>query len=356
MTRDQLISLFFLALLIFVIREIFLIFSPFFGPLFWSALLAFAFYPIFQGLKKMLKIHETLAAAGCTLAIFLIITPPLVILIVNLTGQAIELYQRTAGYIREGHLEKLIDDIRTLPWIQKIQAEIFQWDPIKKNASDWLLGSARRLTNLTASQVGLLTKNIFFVVLNFLLVVFLTFVFLKDGEKIYDFIFQIAPMEERNKRYVFGQINETFSAVLRGQILTSMTQAVVAGVFFWVLGLPVPIFFAAATFLAGLIPVVGASSIWGPLVVYLYLIHEQQKAIILFLFGFLVISLIDNFMKPALIGEKTKLPYFLLFFGILGGIRLYGLIGIFLAPVLLSLFFALVKIYQEQFLSTHRFS
>jgi predicted PurR-regulated permease PerM len=74
------------------------------------------------------------------------------------------------------------------------------------------------------------------------------------------------------------------------------------------------------------------------------------KAVILFVFGAFVISVIDNVMKPALIGEKTRLPYFLLFFGILGGLKLYGLMGIFIAPVVLSLFFALVKIYQEKFL------
>jgi predicted PurR-regulated permease PerM len=77
---------------------------------------------------------------------------------------------------------------------------------------------------------------------------------------------------------------------------------------------------------------------------------RHGKAAILFIFGALVISLIDNLMKPALIGERTRLPYFLLFFGIFGGIKLYGLMGIFIAPVVLSLFFALVKIYQEKYL------
>ena len=210
------------------------------------------------------------------------------------------------------------------------------------------MNTSKAIGNFAAAQAGALTKNIFLVGLNLFLMVFLIFIFLKDGPKIYDFIYQIAPLEERNKKSIFNQMSGTLAAVIRGQLLTSVTQALSAGLIFWVLGLPLPILFASATFLTSMIPVLGASSVWVPLVIYLVTLQQYHRAAVLFVFGVLVISLIDNLMKPALIGEKTKLPYFLLFFGILGGIKLYGLMGIFLAPVVLSLFFALVKIYQEK--------
>ena len=101
MTRNQFISFCFIALFLFVVYEIFLILSPFFRALFWSAILAFAFYPIYENLKRMLKLHETLAAILMTLVIFLVVVPPVVILVTNLTGQAIELYQAATAYIRE---------------------------------------------------------------------------------------------------------------------------------------------------------------------------------------------------------------------------------------------------------------
>ena len=109
--------------------------------------------------------------------------------------------------------------------------------------------------------------------------------------------------------------------MIRGQLLTSFTQSVVAGTVFWILGLPLPVFFAILTFITALIPVVGASAVWIPLAVYLATHDAMSKAIMLTVFGLLVISLIDNVMKPAIIGEKTRLPYFLLFFGILGGLK-----------------------------------
>ena len=99
-----------------------------------------------------------------------------------------------------------------------------------------------------------------------------------------------------------------------------------------------------------MIPVLGAASIWLPLVIYLALSGFIIKAIILAGVGLLGISLLDNIIKPAIIGERTKLPYFLLFFGIMGGLKFFGLMGIFLAPVVLSVFFALIRIYRQQYL------
>ena len=349
MTREQFISLFFIALLVFVIFQIFMIFSPFLQSIFWAAILAFTFYPLYERWRRRLKPRETLAAITMTVVIYLLVVPPVVLLGLKITQQAVELYQSASNYIRTGQLEKLIEEIRSLSFIQKIEARVFQWDPLKESMTSWILTTTRSIGNYAAAQAAKLTRNLLIVSLNLFLMSFLLFIFLKDGEKIYRFIYRIAPLEEPNKKSIFKQINETFAAVIRGQLLTSMVQAIVAGIIFWALRLPLPILFASLTFLTSLIPVAGASAVWLPLVIRLVMLHHYGKAVILFLFGAFVISVIDNVMKPALIGERTKLPYFLLFFGILGGIKLYGLMGIFIAPVVLSLFFALIKIYQEKY-------
>ena len=350
MTRDQFISLFFIALLLFIVYQFLMILSPFFRAFFWSAILAFGFYPLYERLKRKLKTHEILAAGLMTFLIFLLVIPPVILLVINVGTQAIELYQLATDYISQGGIEKLIEQIRSLHLVQSLEAQILQWEPLKQNLTEWILSTSRAIGNFATGQAATITKNLLLVLLNTMLMTFLLFIFLKDGNKIYKFIYQIAPLEEKTRKAVFGQINETFAAVIRGQLLTSITQALVAGIVFWLLGLPLPLFFAAATFLVGLIPVVGASAVWVPLAFYLVATHQYIKAGILFVIGTLVISLIDNIMKPILIGERTRLPYFLLFFGILGGIKLYGLMGIFIAPVVMSLFFSLIKIYQEKYL------
>lgn len=349
MKREQFIAYFFIALLIFVVIEVIRIFSPFFDAIFWAAILTFAFYPLYTRLRSHLLGHETLAAVLMTFLIFLTVVPPLILVFVNLTTQAIDLYQLASNYIRDGRFEALVEQIRSWQIIEKIESNVMQWEPLKERTTEWILTSTKAIANFSVAQVGVITKNIFFVGLNMILAFVLVFIFLKDGQNIYEFIYQITPLTEKDKKAIFGQINETFAAVIRGQILTSLTQSAVAGLIFGLLGLPAPIFFAMVTFMSSLIPMFGTWAVWLPFVIYLVAAHEIAKAVILFVVGIGVISLIDNFMKPVLIGEKTKLPYFLLFFGIMGGLKLYGLMGIFLAPVILSLFFVVVKIYRESF-------
>lgn len=349
MKKEQFISYFFVALLVFIVVQVFRIFLPFFQAIFWAAILAFGFYPAYARIRNSLGRHETLSAAISTGILFLIVVPPIVIIFINLTNQAIDLYQAASAYVREGHLEALIERLRSWHVIEGIEHKVVEWEPLKQNATSWVLNTSRNVANFTVGQAGIITKNIVFITLNAILTFFLIFIFLKDGEKIYTFVYQTAPLEDSNKVSIFRIINDTFSAVIRGQILTSITQAIVAGITFALLGIPAPIFFAVATFLISMIPIMGAQAIWLPLTIYLFVTHHTIKGVILAIVGVFGISLIDNIMKPAIIGEKTKLPYFLLFFGILGGMKVYGLIGIFLAPVILSIFFALIKIYQEKF-------
>lgn len=349
MERNQLISLCFIALLVFVLYQVALIFAPFMEAIFWSAILSFAFFPLYSQLRARARLSETTSAMLMTALILLMVIPPLVLIVINLTSQAIDLYQAISAYIREGRLEHLIDQLRSLSLVQKLETNVLEWGPIKESASAWILNTSRFVANFAVSQAGTITKNILMIVLNTILTSVLVFIFLKDGSRIYNFFYQIVPLESGTKELILGEVNGAFAAVIRGQLLTSITQAALAGAAYTILGLPAPIFFAAATFLATLIPFFGAVGIWLPLVIYLVMIQSYIKAIILALFGILVISLVDNIIKPALIGERTRLPYFLLFFGILGGLNLYGLMGVFLAPVLLVTFFALAKIFKEKY-------
>ena len=157
------------------------------------------------------------------------------------------------------------------------------------------------------------------------------------------------PMSKKNKTVLARKINETFSSVIRGQFTTCIVQGALAGFAFWILGLPLPFFFGFLTFLTSMIPLTGAATVWIPFTAYLFLTHQTGKGIALAIIGTFGISLSDNLLKPVLIGEKTKLPIFLLFLGILGSMKLYGFAGIFLGPVVLSLFFALAKIYREEY-------
>ena len=351
MKQEQLVSYFFVALFIFIVYQLLLIFLPFFGPIFWAAVLAFAFYPIYTNNQRALILNPSLACLLATFFVIIIVIFPTAFVIVSLMKEAIQLYYRLSNYINTGNPEHLIERARqsiNSEWVQKLWVN---WEPFKEHFFDFLLKGSKEIGNVAALQLAALTRNLIFWILDLLLTAFLLFFFFRDGGRIYQFVYRVIPMAKKNKIVLSKHINETFSAVIRGQLVTSIVQATIAGLIFWILDLPLPFLIGFLTFLTSMIPVTGAATIWAPFAIYLLASGDLTRGLILAVVGALGISLIDNFLKIILIGEKTKLPVFLLFLGILGGLKLYGFTGIFLAPIVLSLFFALVKIYQEEYLS-----
>ena len=149
-------------------------------------------------------------------------------------------------------------------------------------------------------------------------------------------------MTRENKEVVFQRLAGTVSAVVRGLVVTGGVQGILAGAAFWTLGVPYPLFLGLLIAFLALIPIGGAVLVWLPSAAYLFFSGSWGKALTLFLWGALVISMVDNFLKPLLIGEKTKLPTLFLFLAILGGLVFYGFIGVFLGPVILALFLTFV--------------
>ncbi len=351
--RKKIILVFFFALLLFVVYQLLRIFSPFFQTFFWGAMLSFAFYPVYQFFKKLLK-NETFAAFVTTAAIVLAVFPPTFVVFTNLLGQTLEFYKEVHGYVKGGGVESLLQTIQSYGWFQIVQEKVSTSDLSQGTLSDLLLKATKMLANFATAQLASITKNVFLIPVNVLLIVFFLFFLIRDGEKIYRFIYELTPMEENDRKAVFSKINDVFSGVIRGQFFTSIMQGILAGLSFFFLRLPAPLFFGVATFFTSTIPITGASTVWVPCAAYLFLTHQTHKALILTLIGIFVISLSDNILKPIVIGKKTKIPVFLLFLGIFGGLRVYGVIGIFLGPVFITLFFALVKIYQERYQATRQ--
>lgn len=349
MTRHHLVSVFFIILLLGIFWEAVIIFSPFLPVIFWAALLAFGFYPLYEYFLRRFHGREDPAAVLTVFCILMAAVPLVFIVLFNMSAQVTELLQKGMDYAASGRLKEIFQNIHSMPLVRYFETKIHASALLQENLHEWTVNFMKSLAGFMLRQLGVITKNILFFVLGFLASIFLAYAFLKHGKKLYQFVYELTPLEEADKEVVFRQIRETLSAVIRGQILTAIAQAICAGAVFYVLALPAPLLIAAATFLSSMIPVVGASMVWFPFVVYLVLKQQFIKALILFLLGTFVISAIDNFLKPAIIGEKTKLPYFLLFLSILGGMSAYGFLGLFLAPVIMSLFFVLIKIYREKY-------
>ena len=351
MNRDQIIAAFFFILLLFMLYQLLLIFLPFFQAIFWAGILSFIFYPLHKGILKLCGNRNTLASVLSTLLVLIVVFPIAGYLVYSITVEGVKIYDIARENFTVEKIREIIHDLRGVEPFSSIVDTISQHEELQANLSNYILGTAKSIGNYATSILAHATKNTFIIIIQVIIAIFLLFFFFLDGEMFLNAIKEVLPMEKKHKNAITGKISETLSAVIRGQFMTAFIQATLAGLTFWMLGLPIPLFFGFLTFLSAMIPVTGAGTVWFPFVIYLLSIKAYGKAFILLAIGGLVISLLDNILRPYLIGSKTKLPIILLFLGILGGLKVYGLTGIFLGPVILALSFALIKIYQEEYLS-----
>lgn len=321
---------------------------PFSGSILLAAILAFAFYPLHQMVLRAFP-RPLLAALFTTLLVLAAIVPLVVWSVANVSGEAVRGAQWLTAWVKNEEYIGLIDRLSALPIMDRVRSTGLV-DRLKTELGAWASASLGAWGGFAATQAAALTKNLLVLCLNGLFTIFFFFIFLKDGQNIIDFVTRILPLEDDNKKEVMGQVRETFAAVIHGQVLCAIIKASLVGITFWALGLPLPVFFAAVTLFASFLPIFGAAAVWFPFVLYLASEQDWMRAGILLAIGAVPINLVDNIIQPLVIGQRSGLPYALLLVAVIGGMTQYGVFGIFIGPVVMSLFFALIKIYRHQFI------
>ncbi|RME15146.1 MAG: AI-2E family transporter [Bdellovibrio sp.] len=182
-----------------------------------------------------------------------------------------------------------------------------------------------------------------------------TFFMFRDGHIFLNKLKQIFPMDSAHRKHLLKRFNDVIFAVVYGQIITALIQAIIAGIGFFIFGVKSPLLWALVTFFLALIPFLGAAFVWLPISLYFLIEGLIQsdfgfigRSIGLFLYGALIISLIDNFLKPKLISNKTQIHTLFIILGIISGISAFGLIGIILGPLILALFLASLTIIERE--------
>ncbi|MBI2083343.1 MAG: AI-2E family transporter [Deltaproteobacteria bacterium] len=349
MTSKQLSIAAFFILLILILIQLFKVFDLFLVPIMWAVILAIAVFPVYRWFLKILRGKKTVASLIVTLLVIVVTTGPMVFFSGALVREVLGFYTQVAAWIQERGKGLSWEWLATSPfgglWLQiqeKTAALNIEVVPLT-------VKFLQKMTNLIVGQLEQGAKNFFVFVFDYLITIMTLFFFLRDGESMTKGLKDMFPMSMEHKEAVLGRIEQTVSAVVRGVGLTGITQGVLAGLAFWILGIPYPLFLALLIAFLAFLPIGGAAMIWIPSSVYLYFQGSWGRALILFLYGTLVISMVDNFLKPLLIGEKTRLPILFLFFAILGGLSFYGFVGIFLGPVLVALFLTLIQIYKKEY-------
>lgn len=334
--KAQVFSFFFFGILLFLLYQLVHILSPFLGALVVAAAFALIFFPVHLWIRKRIVANRSAAAAVSTLLAVLTLALPLLLFGALLLSESREIYPKTNQWLSAISQKDL--DI-SIP--ERFKAYI-TLDP-----NEILTDSLKSLQEkISKSGAGLL-KNIFFFFVNFGVMAFSLFALFRDGERFLHWFIDIIPMDQEYKHRVANQLYVTTMAVVRGLLLTAIIQGFIGTVGYWLAGVKAPALFGLLTTFAALVPFVGTTLVWVPLSIAMYFLSGFSTGLFLALWGGVAVGLTDNFLRPILIGKGAKLPVFLLFLGIIGGMKVYGPLGLFLGPLLISCVIVFLQIYRE---------
>ncbi|MBI4411738.1 MAG: AI-2E family transporter [Deltaproteobacteria bacterium] len=189
-------------------------------------------------------------------------------------------------------------------------------------------------------------------VFNFFVMHFSIFFLFIEGPGIWRALLDLSPLKAKHEKRLTGELKNMIYGTVYGYLATAFVQGVLAGLGFWIAGVPAFMVFGTLTFFMSMVPIVGATSVWLPIAVWIFIQGKTGWGIFMVIYGLVAISGIDNVIKPLIIQERTKIHPLLIFFALFGGIQLFGPIGILFGPVIMALFLASVRIYREDFLKT----
>ncbi len=340
-----LISLFFL-----ITATIFALFYqiivPFFVPISWAAVFAIIFYPLYEKILARTKRKGVTSLIVC-LTIIVLIIGPLTYLFVAVVYQAAGAVAKVNELYNSGELNQWLDF--DIPIWQTAKDKLSQYYDISQIKFDEIAkDSINKVSGVVVNQTTWIVTNGTKAVFYFGLMVFAMFYFFRDGEKIMTKLRRLLPLSASQIDVAFHELHDVIQATMYGGLVIALLQGILGGILFAILGIPSPVFWGAVMAFLALIPLVGASIVYIPTGLILMLGGSVVSGVVVIAVGTIVISQVDNVVRPLLISGKTSLHPLLLFFTILGGISMFGLLGIVVGPMIAAAFTILLRVFETR--------
>ncbi|MEJ8835164.1 AI-2E family transporter [Ramlibacter sp. AN1133] len=326
-----------LLLLVLVATVLFLlIIWPFFGAVCWAVFISIVFWPMQQRFVQGSHGRRNMAALGSLTVTLLIVILPLAMIIASITSEASVLVEKMrSGEIQLAqYFQRMLD---ALPdWARSMLRRFGMGDlaPLQQKLLATLSTSGQVLTSRV---VGIGQVTLDFIVAFFVMLYMLFFLF-RDGEQLTQSIARAIPLHPQHTRRLLTQFATVVRATVKGNIVVALVQGALGSLAFWVLGLPGAMLWGAVMALLSLLPAVGAAMVWAPIALYYIFTGALFKGVGLAIWGAFVIGLVDNVLRPILVGKDTRMPDYLVLVTTLGGIVVFGLNGFVIGPVIAAVF------------------
>jgi predicted PurR-regulated permease PerM len=318
-----------LGVIALIVSLCLLVLYPFADVIAWSAVLAIAFHPVHLRLVQHTG-RVTLSALICSVLVVMVILMPALFL----TGLAINQYLALRDYLQE--LSKAGFDPSTIAPLRQISEWLERMGLNATAIMGWVAQYAGELGRATAGYSLAIAANISSVVVSFVFTIFATFLLLRDGEQLVRRMIDLLPFERARNDALLARIREVIYASVYGVLVIAVIQGALSALMFWILGIPSAALWGAVTALTSVLPLVGSAAVWVPGTIYLVAIGRWPEAIVLGVWGGLVVGSVDNFVRPRLVGERVGLSELVTFFALLGGLRVFGLVGVVMGPLLFA--------------------
>jgi len=343
MIRDHASTWFLIAVAGVALYLSYIIAKPFLNPIFAALVLAIVFYPVHARIDSRLR-RPNLAASISTILVIFVIAIPAVFLGISVTRELREQYEwlrhETAT---EGGLNPYLMHLMEAPLrYVGLYIDLSRFD-VRPTLLGWIERASSYLVTIGASAV----TNIFSFFLSAAVAFFTLFFLFRDGHKTQQRIAAILPLTGEQARKLITSVHETIIASVQGGMAVGLAQGSLTGLAFWVLGLSSPVLWGLLAAMASLIPFVGTGIVWGPATVLLLLQGHWIKAIFLVGWGAAVVAQVDVVLRPYVVSGRARMHNLLIFFALLGGMRAFGIMGIFIGPVVIAITVAIVDMLAE---------
>ena len=283
-----------------------------------------------------------------TFLVILVIVIPFTLLMASLANEVIGTYNSVEEMIKTGRLQAYVERLREIPLVQTIWARLDQSFGLSQTQPlDFLLKNIQQISTFLFNQSSKILKGLSTFLFSFFFTLLSLYYLFKDGDHLFLRVKEILPVPPKERDLLIGRFQEMVNAAIFGGILIAIIQGLLGGLAYWVLGLHSPVLWGTAMAFFSFIPVGGTALIWGPTCIILFIQGAFLEGIILLLIGVLVIGMVDNFLRPFFISSKTKIHPLLLFFAVLGGIQVFGLIGVVAGPLVATICLTLIEIYVQ---------
>ncbi len=334
----------FIWLLVIVTLAFFVLMFPFFGIIFWAVAITIIFSNLQNSFVKMTGNANLSAILTLFVTIFIIVLPFLFIAS-EFLEQGLALYQGiTSGKIDVNTYFESVK--KSFPIIQEYMDKM-NIDPegIQGKLTEFII-FASKFIGQQAVSIGAETLNI---IAQIGLLLYISFFTLRDKARIIQILHKALPLGDRREALLFQKISEVTKATINGSLVVALVQGTLGGAIFWALDVQAPILWGGVMTLLSLVPMIGAGLVWAPVAIYFFATGDVTSALILSGFGVGVIGLVDNVLRPILVGRDTRLPDYLVLLSTLGGFGLLGMNGFIVGPLLAVLFITCWDIFIREF-------